>query len=66
MDQQKDDTTGLDGTHEKNLIIIRGQRSKCKKTNKKLNQRFYVQLVGQGRHKRPIGRQRRRSKLHKK
>ena len=36
------------------------KQNKTKQDQKLINQHFYVQLVGQGRHKRPKGRQRRR------
>ena len=56
MDQQKDGTTRSDGVHEKK------ERKRAATQSSKKQTRISVQLVGQGRHKRPEGRQRKRGK----
>ena len=65
MDQQKDGTTRPDGRQEKEKKRKMRKRKEKKRKEEssdteleKPNKHFYVQLVGQGRHKRPEGRQR--------
>ena len=57
-----DGPTTQDQTEDKAKKKEEGRDTALKKLNQKLHQNFYVQLVGQGRHKRPKGRQRRRGK----
>ena len=57
-----DGPTTQDQTEDKTKKKEEGRDTALKKLNQKLHQNFYVQLVGQGRHKRHKGRKRRRGK----